>query len=68
MPHGTFVGLQIGANAETAAYAPGFFRKSVSAPWPPIEWPHIDLAALTFSLKCACTSAGSSAVTYEYIW
>jgi len=35
-PHGHFIGFAIGANALTLRYLPGFFRNSVSAPWPPI--------------------------------
>ena len=42
VPHGQDVGLQMGEKAEADAYMPGFLRKSVSAPWPPIEWPEME--------------------------
>ena len=35
-PHGQLTGLQIGAKAETLWYIPGFLRKQMSAPWPPM--------------------------------
>ena len=38
-PHGTAVGLQMGAKAETLVYFPGFFRWQIRAPCPPMEWP-----------------------------
>jgi hypothetical protein len=59
-PHGTSLGLQIGANALTLAYAPGFFSASVSAPWPPMLCPVMAARLGSSSGKCADSSAGSS--------
>ena len=40
-PQGQRVGDEMGAKAETLLNSAGCFIASVSAPWPPIEWPKI---------------------------
>ena len=35
-PQGQLTGLQMGAKAETLWYIPGFFKKLIKAPWPPM--------------------------------
>ena len=42
-PQGTDTGLTMGAKAETEVYMPGFLRWATRAPWPPMEWPVMDL-------------------------
>ncbi len=55
-------GEQIGANADTDLYFPGFFSATVSAPCPPIEWPKIALFFPSTG-KDDSTSWGSSFAT-----
>ena len=40
-PHGTAVGLQMGAKADTLVYWPGFLKWLIRAPCPPMECPDI---------------------------
>ena len=60
-PHGTFTGLQMGENADTERYRVGFFSDTVSAPWPPMEWPEMDARSVS-----SCTQRGASEQT-EYV-
>ena len=57
-PHGQLIGLQIGANADTEQYCPGFLRYATMAPCPPILCPVID-CLLGKTGREAFTRAGS---------
>lgn len=56
------MGLEIGANAETDLYMPGYLRKSVRAPCPPMEWPEIETREESREGKVEKRSSGSSEV------
>jgi hypothetical protein len=48
IPHGTWVGLQMGANAEVDAKTPGYLSDKTRAPCPPIECPIMDTCSIFF--------------------
>jgi len=56
------MGAATGANADTLRYSPGWRSASVSAPWPPIEWPNNPTSPRQHG-KLAASSSGSSRVT-----
>ena len=61
-PQSQLLGFAMGANAETDLYLPGFFRKMVKAPWPPMLCPNILIFEPSICSKAEKMVEGSSDV------
>lgn len=70
LPRGPAEQSHMGAKAEMLLYVSGFMRPMVSAPWPPMLWPKMEVLVVSRAAKAlsSFSSWGSSFVTYEYLY
>ena len=57
----------MGENALMLWNIDAFFSPTMSAPWPPIEWPKTDMRLKSNRFASCLSSCMSSLVTYEYM-